>query len=426
MFYGWYIAAGGGAMNLLVFGIASLGLGVLIDPIREELGWSLASISLGFSLRSFEQGLLAPISGVLVDRLGPRRMALSGVVLLSLGLLVFSQAHSLPVYYAASIIAAFGQSLAAGTPFNAAVVNWFHRKRARAMGVVAAGRGGGYFVVPLFALLVSFAGWREALVVAAFVILVVGTAVALIVRDRPEQYGLRPDGAGGDEGADAEAHVIPPSLEGMEVRVVLRERAFYLLTLSTGLTAGQSVAWTVHQIPHMENVGFSLGQATLIVAVYGAVQIAIRPGVGWLADAVGRHRLYMISFVLQGVGLLVFAQFSDDRLWLIPMYYVTYAVGHAIWVILFITAVADYFGTKRFGTLQGLTSMLTMPFGVLAPYLAGMAFDEWGDYRLIFTIYAPLTAAAGLCVLLAGRPRSEQPPSSANGRRQDVASRPSS
>ena len=56
MFYGWYIAGGGGAMNLLVFGIASLGMGVLIDPMREELGWSLAAISLGFSLRSFEAG----------------------------------------------------------------------------------------------------------------------------------------------------------------------------------------------------------------------------------------------------------------------------------------------------------------------------------------------------------------------------------
>ena len=160
VFYGWYIAGGGGAMNLLVFGIASLGLGVLIDPMRQELGWSLAAISLGFSLRSFEQGLLAPISGALVDRLGPRRMSLSGVVLLSGGLLLFSQARDLPVYYAASVISALGQSLASGTPFNAAVVNWFHRKRARAMGVVAAGRGGGYFVVPLFALLVT-AGARR-------------------------------------------------------------------------------------------------------------------------------------------------------------------------------------------------------------------------------------------------------------------------
>ena len=409
VFYGWYIAGGGGAMNLLVFGIASLGMGVLIDPMRQELGWSLAAISLGFSLRSFEQGLLAPISGALVDRLGPRKMSLSGVVLLSGGLLLFSQARDLPVYYAASVISALGQSLSSGTPFNAAVVNWFHRKRARAMGVVAAGRGGGYFVVPLFALLVTVAGWREALVVVALLILVVGTAIALIVRDRPESYGLLPDGepAAGAEAGEGSAPARPSSLTGMNVPEVLRGRVFYLLTISTGITAGQSVAWTVHQVPHMTHSGFSLTEAGLVVAVYGVVQVAMRPAVGWLADLVGRHQLYIASFVLQGVGLFIFAQLSTDRLWLLPLYYLTYATGHAIWVILFITAVADYFGARRFGTLQGLTSSLTMPFGMLGPFLAGWAFDEFGSYQLIFTIYAPLTALAAIFVVLAGRPQGE-------------------
>ena len=404
-FYGWYIAGGGGAMNLLVFGLATLGFGVLIEPMRAELGWSLAAISLGFSLRSFEQGLLAPISGALVDRLGPRRMALSGVFLLSGGLLLLSQARELPVYYAASVISAFGQSLASGTPFNAAVVNWFHRKRARAMGVVAAGRGGGYFVVPVFALLVSAAGWREVLVAVALLILVVGTALALVVRDRPERYGQLPDGGPPEDGSATES-APPSSLSGMGVGEVLRTRTFYLLTLSTGITAGQSVAWTVHQIPHMQDVGFSLRDATLVVALYGAVQVAIRPGVGWLADAVGRHQLYIASFVLQGIGLFAFAQLTSDRAWLLLVYYLTYATGHAIWVILFITAVADYFGTRRFGTLQGLTSTLTMPFGVLGPLLAGIAFDQLGSYQLVFSIYAPLTAAAGLCVVLAGPPQA--------------------
>ena len=192
----------------------------------------------------------------------------------------------------------------------------------------------------------------------------------------------------------------------MGVGEVLRTRTFYLLTLSTGITAGQSVAWTVHQIPHMQDVGFSLRDATLVVALYGAVQVAIRPGVGWLADAVGRHQLYIASFVLQGIGLFAFAQLTSDRAWLLLVYYLTYATGHAIWVILFITAVADYFGTRRFGTLQGLTSTLTMPFGVLGPLLAGIAFDQLGSYQLVFSIYAPLTAAAGLCVVLAGPPQA--------------------
>ncbi len=405
VFYGWYIATGGGALSLIAFGIASLGLGVLIEPMQEELGWSIAAISLGFSLRSFEQGLLAPIGGVLVDRLGPRKMILSGVILLAGGLLLFSQARTLPVYYAASIIAALGQSLAMGVPINATIMNWFRRKRARAMGIVAAGRGGGYFIVPLFALLVAAAGWREALVAVAILIFAVGIGFGLIVRDRPEQSGLLPDGEAAPS-PDA-SRTAASSLVGATVSEALRGRVFYLLTLSTGFTAGQSIAWTVHQVPHMTHSGFSLPEAGLIVAIYGAVQVAMRPAVGWLADLVGRHRLYILSFLLQGVGLLCFAQLNTDRLWLLPLYYLTYATGHAIWVILFITAVADHFGPRRFGTLQGLASTLTMPFGMLGPFLAGLAFDEFGSYVLIFTIYAPLTALSAIFVILAGRPRGD-------------------
>jgi sugar phosphate permease len=277
------------------------------------------------------------------------------------------------------------------------------------MGVVAAGRGAGYFIVPVFAVLVSFAGWREALVIVAILILVVGLALALIVRDRPEQYGLRPDGDSPIDTTSNESspNLAPSSLTGMSVTEVLRGRAFYLLTISTGLTAGQSVAWTVHQIPHMQNVGFSLTTASLVVAIYGLVQVTIRPFIGWLADVIGRHRLYIASFILQGIGLFAFAHLSTDRLWILPVYYLTYATGHAIWVILFITAVADYFGARRFGTLQGLTSTLIMPFGVLGPLLAGIAFDEFGSYQLIFSVYAPLTAVAALFVIIAGEPKDE-------------------
>ena len=108
----------------------------------------------------------------------------------------------------------------------------------------------------------------------------------------------------------------------------------------------------------------------------------------------------------EGIGLFAFAQLSSDRAWLLLVFHLTCATRHAIWVILFITAVADYFGTRRFGTLQVLTSTLTMPFAVLGPLLAGSAFDELGSYRLVFSIYAPLPAAASLCVVLAGPPKA--------------------
>ena len=100
LFYGWYIALAGAFTSFLTFGVVGFGFGVFIEPIHEETGWSLAAISVGFSLRSFEHGLLAPVTGALVDRLGARRMAITGVLIVGVGLLLFSQARVLWVYYA--------------------------------------------------------------------------------------------------------------------------------------------------------------------------------------------------------------------------------------------------------------------------------------------------------------------------------------
>jgi hypothetical protein len=104
------------------------------------------------------------------------------------------------------------------------------------------------------------------------------------------------------------------------------------------------------------------------------------------------------------VGLLLFAYLDASRAWMLGLYYLTYASGHAIWVILYITAVADYFGSRRFATLQGFTSALAMPLGVAAPFLAGLAFDEAGSYRMVFSVYAVATVAVAFLVAAARPP----------------------
>ena len=408
LFYGWNIALAGAASNFLILGTVSFGFGVFIQPMRAEMGWSLAAISLGFSLRSFEQGLLAPVSGFLVDWLGPRRMALTGVVVTASGLLIFSQAHDIRVYYLASLTIALGQSVGAYTSFSAALMNWFNQKRGRAMGLLNAGNGGGYMMAPVLAVLIGTLGWRETLVIASVTILYLGIPLALLLHDRPEPYGYLPDGErlGGAStvAAPAARQVAPASMSGMSVADALRTPAFYLLAISTAAFGATLSAWIVHQIPHLQNVGFSLQTAALIGGIYGLFQIGLRIVSGWLADIVGRRRLYVASFLLQGLGMLIFANLTASRVWLLPFYYLTFALGHAIWVVLQQTMVADYFGTRRFATLRGLSSTLQMPFGVVSPFLAGWMFDLTGSYQLIFTIYAAVTATGTLWVLLVRRP----------------------
>ena len=410
-FYGWYIALAGGASSFLLIGTAIFGFGVFIEPMRKEMGWSLAAISLGFSLRSFEQGLLAPVSGILVDRLGPRRMALTGVFITATGLFMFSRAHSLPVYYAASLTIALGQSVGAFTAFSAALMNWFDRKRGRAMGLMNSGSGAGYLMAPLLATLIGIFGWRETLVIASVVVASLGTPLALLLYDRPQPYGFMPDGdppppgrPAADSDASASAQAPPaPSASGMAVGEALRTPTFYLLAVATGVSGAGLNAWIVHQIPHLQNVGFSLGTAALIGGLYGVFQIGMRLGTGWAADFFGRRRVYIAAFLLQGVGLVIFANLDSSRVWMLPFYYLTYAFGHAAWIVVQMTMVADYFGTRRFATLRGLTSTLQMPLGVASPVIAGWMFDQTGSYQVIFTIYGLIAASGAVWVLMIRR-----------------------
>ena len=93
LFYGWYIAIAGAANNALVLGITVFGFGVFIEPVRKDLDWTLAALTIGFSIRSFQSGLLAPFVGLLLDRIGPRRMCVIRIVVPAAGLLAIAQSH---------------------------------------------------------------------------------------------------------------------------------------------------------------------------------------------------------------------------------------------------------------------------------------------------------------------------------------------
>ncbi len=399
LFHGWYVAMAGAASNFLVIGIATFGFGVFIRPMREELGWAVGAISIGVSLRSFEQGLLAPLTGFLVDRVGPRRMAIFGLLLLGTGLLLFSQARTLPMFYGASMVMALGQSTASFTPFSVVVMAWFRRKRGRAMGILNTGNGAGYLATPVLALLIAALGWRSTLIVCAVVIVGIGLPLTRLLRDLPEDRGLMPDG---DVAADFPGGLVPAQ-SGMTVREALRTPAFYLLVLAAASNGSQG-AWIVHQVPHLESAGFTTAQAALLAGLYGLIQIGLRYFVGWLGDSVGRKRLYIWSYLLQGAGLVIFAYVTPERWWLLPMYYVVYALGHAAWVIFMQTIVADYFGTLRFASLRGFASVLQTPVGVFAPWFAGAMFDRTGNYVFAFTLFGIISATGALWVMLIRRP----------------------
>ncbi len=149
------------------------GFSTFFPAIENAFGWSRAAISGAFSLSRIESGLLGPIEGYLVQRLGVRRMMIAGVVLLSLGFILFSRVNSLLTFYLVIIFGIIlGSSLGFQMPVGFAVANWFRRKRGKAFGFFRSGPGLAGLLVPLVGLLIVTLGWRLAAIVAGLSILV--------------------------------------------------------------------------------------------------------------------------------------------------------------------------------------------------------------------------------------------------------------
>ena len=400
LFYGWYIAIAGSFNNFLVLGFVMIGASIFIEPIRAELGWSVSAIAFGFSLRSFEQGLLAPLTGLVIDVVGARRMAFAGAVFISAGLLIFAQSQELWHYYAASLVMSFGLSVGSGAAFPAAIMKWFEAKRGRATGLMNAGNAAAWLAAPVLALLVESIGWRSTVTLGAIAIFIVGMASALVVRDRPEDLGLTIDGVVGSRSQSS----IAISQGGLGAAEALRTPALYLLAVASALGVAALITWTIFLIPHLQSVGFSLRTAALITGLYGACQLVLRVSAGWVGDRFGRRRVFTLSFVSMGIGLLAFANLSPDRMWLLPLYYLFYGFGHAAWLVMQMAVIADFFGTRRFATVRGLVSTLQMPVNVAAPLLAGWSFDATGSYHTAFTIFAFGTFGGMIAVMLIRRP----------------------
>lgn len=414
VFYGWWIAYAGAGNNMLLLGITVFGFGVFIDPIRQDLDWSLAALTVGFSIRSFQTGLLAPLVGVLLERIGPRRMSVTGVIVVAAGLVLMSQMRDVWMFYATSIIVAAGTSMAGITSYSAALMRWFQRSRGRAMGVLFSGNALGYGMAPVMAVLITQIGWRSTLLVAAAAILLLGLPLAAVIRPNPEAQGLLPDGDPAPAAPPATGRETSPSAaaaarqqaaeDGLTVRETLHAPAFYLLMLAITVGAPTQSALIVFQVPVLEHAGYSATGAAFLAAGYGLFQAPVRLVIGGVADRVGRRRAYICSFLLQAVGLVVFSAMDASRLWLVPLFYVTYAVGHALFTILFLATVADYFGTRRYPSLQGIIQMAQMPLGIALPIITGLVFDRTGTYAMTFLAYAAMAALGALFVFLVRRP----------------------
>ncbi len=412
IFYGWWIVIAGGLGMAISSGINFHGFSNFIIPLGREFGWSRTVISSVFSLARLESGLLGPIEGWAVDRMGARKLMLVGLPLMGLGYMLMSQVGSLLTFFLVFIfLITLGNSLGMGTPITATAVNWFQRRRGLAFGIMWSGVGLGGLLVPLLGWAVAEFGWRTASMAVGVSIIVAGAPVAMVMRHRPEPYGYYPDGRapeGSPASGDRPRPAMPDPSRDFSAREALGTSSFWFLTLSVAARSLVSGGIGLHMVPYFVGLGATPVRAAALAGSVGVISIPGRFGLSTLGDYVNRRYLMAMSLGAMAVAIVFMAR-ADTVAEVLPAL-VAFSVAQGGISVIPRALIADYFGRGSYATIQGFGSSVQMFGIIIGPIVSGYVFDRTESYSGAFLGFAVAALVSIVLVLMARPPAPKRRP----------------
>jgi MFS family permease len=384
-FYGWVIVA-------VVFVTMAIGVNartafsLLFPPLLAEFGWERGLTAGAFSFGFIVSAFLSPSLGRLMDKRGPVIVNELGVGLMHL-------------YLALGVLVGGGSVCLGYSGQTLFLPNWFVRRRGLAVSIAFAGVGiGSVTVLPWMQMMIEQVGWRTACWVLGVVLLIVLVPINLLVRRRPEDIGLAPDGDAvpkpGVSPAQA-ANVVDPAWAAVDWTLARAIRTARFWWIAFGYFCGL-YAWyavQVHQTKYLVEIGFGTDAAAWALGLVSLVAIPGQIALGHLSDRYGREWVWAagcMGFVITYAALVALAQYPTPLLlWI--MVVAQGALGYGLTSV-FGAIVAEIFQGKHYGSIFG-TLMLSAIFGGAAgPWLTGWLHDRFGNYDLAFWIGVALSA----------------------------------
>ena len=392
----WIIVVITASVLLLSSGVRSAP-GVLILPFEYEFGWSRTDISLAVSLGLVLFGLTGPVAGALIDRHGPRRSMLVGIVLIAvssgLGALIEAPWQ---LYLTWGALSGIGTGII-GSVLGATVANrWFVAKRGLVLGIFGAATSAGQLIfIPLLMALVIDAGWRASSWLLAILAGLMVLPAWWLMRDTPADVGGLPYGA---------AEAVPPAARprtGVMHRAI-RTPAFWLLAATffvCGATSNGLVG--THLIPHAIEHGIGQSVAAGALALMGAMNVVGTIASGWLTDRYPPRRLLAVYYGFRGLSLLGLP-WVNDPLGLM-LFAVLFGLDYIATVPPTSALVADLFGRENVGTVFGWVFCAHQIGAALAAWAGGAAREYVGDYGGAFVVAGVMALTAAVLAIRISR-----------------------
>ncbi len=410
IFYGWWIVLATNIICMLGYGTWLYSFGVFFKPMMAEFGWTRAMTAGAYSLRSVEGGIASPLVGWAVDKYGSRVIIIIGALISGLAFALMSLIHSLLGFYLFyGIVLSIGMSAMLYLPADTVLSKWFVRKLSRALAVLKTGAGfGGLICAPIAAVLITHFGWRAAFLILGIAVWVIVIPLALVVRNSPQEMGLRPDGDPPFQEDREEAEVKrkpgkqfsePEPARDYTLKQALSSSTYWLLCAAFFFQSMAHSVVIVHSVPHLTDIGISPEKAAFSLGLLTLVSVIGRLLFGYLGDIIVKRYLFMFAYFLEACGVLVLMTVRT-----MPQAYIfiaLFGIGFGGTVPLAPAIRAEYFGRAAFGKIQGFMTPVTMTSSAVGPIFAGYLYDTTGSYHTSFLATGLLTFLAIVIIFFA-------------------------
>jgi MFS family permease len=395
LYYGWIQVVALSVTMMVSWGATYYAFSVVLTPMRQTLGWSVATLTGAFSISMLISGLAELFVGRWLDRHGPRALMTVGSILAAGLLFAWSRVDSVIGFYlvmaALGVVGAMVQYL----PAFWLAAHWFKRKRSLALTIITVGGGLASTVfVPLTNALLNSSGWRNALAMLALIVALVTIAPhALLLRRKPSDINAKVDG---DDDEPPPETLVPGVHEPQQS--ALKQPVFWLLAVAFALIGLAFNGISVHLLSYELARGQDATFAASAAGLAGVMQVVARLLIAPLGDRISRKTLLLTLIGLQSLAYL--------SLLILPMslgliaHVILRGLGAGPLSPIRAGLLADVFGVRHYGRISGQLALITGLAGSASPFLVGW-FVGIGGYAPVIWSFLAATLVATVAITLA-------------------------
>ena len=377
-----YIVATAFLSLFALIGLAYYGTSFFYDFMTKEYGWSRAVVTSGNAFGKLVVGpLFGFIAGYMIDRYGPRRLMISGSIMMGISLVGLSLSGSLPMFYLFWFFNALGYVFGGPIPCQVLISRWFGKNRGKAMGIAYLGVGTGGALVPLISAgLEREFGWHLALGALGILIVLIALPMAWFIKEPKLKV----------EEKKTDNTMVP-------ISDILRNPYFYLLAIGSMSCMGAVGGISQHIKYYLNDLHFTQSEAAHVMSLVLVFSLGGRVLMGWLADIIHRKYVMILIYLLIAVSipLLLISDFPGR----IYLFSVLFGIGLGGNYMIIPLMAADLFGVRALGRTMGIILVADGVAESLFPMLVGaLCNDIAKSYAVGFTLLICLALTGAIIV----------------------------